>query len=1022
MMKSLFKTFYKSANLLIVFQLSFAPLAMANQDGVSREENNWTSTADFMATLASVAQTGTSAYLAAKRQTPSQNMCNQIQERLNLQPIDSRQAPRVFDGCMILPARGNSVSSALQCSNVDQGQIMSGYGDCMIQAAENNINELKNFQTKGHERYTTQGVGCYDQKILDFETMLTTREEELTKYQNNLEEIYKTLLENTDQAFENVKKTEAILGGGPGAAEYLKDEEFSDIFLGASDGGICGSILSKENFNTSGTTGGLREIGKNLASIVDDSSGSGKNRRLSAAELLDNRGRNQKQIAKEIRSIASRLAKKVKNSSNAITTKGLDIATRSKLVSSGSKAMENAMKIADEKVQEELTELKRKNNIAIVADPSDQSLEGKEISLIMNKITSGDYTKRSLDNALRDYEDDRKKACLNNLISSNTGGDASKLARMFKHPNISKKRSEEADNGLANKIVKAFQENKNIDDIKKDIQKAQNSSRLYSRYVMKPGKSFSIGDQNFSASTSLRAADFFGMLVDNCHSQYGVAVKDGFSYADIKDNVKAYGTAYMQARTSAANTLRDTITDELLTCSSDGATGVTAMSCDPKAGALDLNNDNFCLRTAVKCASNMTACAEKAATEIKTVKTEQDKNIKFYNQEVDLFKKTLKKEFAAIEKFMETQARSLDAQLNIGSVFNVALNNDSDDKNSGKDIFQGDEFPKNIKMQDPKAYLDQVKKKIADLRKQAEEQRLTQIPKLKAISAEYAANYGAEQRNWEEIIGQCTARNNQVDQAIADQEKLLADNQSTIDSACMEAMAYNQGGDVDVDALRSDLTKAIGLATAVPGVAQMSASDRAQIAKIKKVSCDTNQSDSGSSIANSLKNSGSVSITQICAPNSSQLSKFDDDTKRQISRYCENKEAKKCSEIVGLKTETQVMAGIPTTEGETPDIRTDAVNKAARVYQINNSCYFMGSPNSIEDQLEEDSEESREILLDLASTLACDKERSRLGQVKVSVCDNAGLIGVNSKGINAGGGDIARDLATALGQSAAISQ
>ena len=43
--------------------------------------------------------------------------------------------------------------------------------------ADFNITQLENYQTQGHERYTTQGIGCYDKSIQRFEAQLQARDE-----------------------------------------------------------------------------------------------------------------------------------------------------------------------------------------------------------------------------------------------------------------------------------------------------------------------------------------------------------------------------------------------------------------------------------------------------------------------------------------------------------------------------------------------------------------------------------------------------------------------------------------------------------------------------------------------------------------------------------------------------------------------------------------------------------------------------------------------------------------------------
>ena len=164
----------------------FSPLALGQQ--ISPKENKWQTAANVMQTLGS----GLNSAVFAMQQAANnpQNRYNQykasLDPMLKIQPINPAQIPPVFSGCLVLPAESNKVSEGMKCTAKSPQEIQAGYAAAMIEIHEFNLSQYDKYLTKGHARFSSQGVGCYEKKLEDFNGVLLAREEELNKYKERI--------------------------------------------------------------------------------------------------------------------------------------------------------------------------------------------------------------------------------------------------------------------------------------------------------------------------------------------------------------------------------------------------------------------------------------------------------------------------------------------------------------------------------------------------------------------------------------------------------------------------------------------------------------------------------------------------------------------------------------------------------------------------------------------------------------------------------------------------------------------
>jgi hypothetical protein len=1019
MLKNFLHRTYKLSTLMIIYQLMAMPIAINAQAG-KNDESKWNMVgqgATFLATALNAGVTSMQQQQSQNQQNNYPAYKNQLSQSLQLTPVDPSQVPPVFGGCLVLPARGNQLTSGTMCSQKGPQEIQAGYAAAMIEVAEFNFNQLENFTTKGNERFTTQGVGCYEKKLEDFNGMLLAREEELNKYRENL----KKLLDNFKLASKNdllgIKQASALLDGGaaPESEKFLKDFKFENIFLGSSDSNnVCGSFIDSQTFRRNGQKGGLRGIEANLFKTMD-APGKGS---MSVTEVLTK----SKQLSKEIDSFAGKMSSHMRNR-NAAKVSTSDISFNGSILTKSNKTLQKVIGNFNADVKNKIVDLEtsvKLNNV----------LNGSGLESIKSQVTSNSIDAKELDSALNLYEKNSKNSCLTKTFKSSGFGNSSAFVKKFKNPNISKGLSRDADNSLANSVESILSDDAySIDEKLKLIKKVQ-SKGGNSKYIMTTGKTFSFGGRTIYASTPLRPSQLVEIFVQSCNDGFDAENNSsGYSKQNAIDTLRNYATQRDQLKKVASADLAKQIKNEMKSCPSDTTTGSATMSC---GGALNLNSSNFCVRTAKTCASNMKGCYDKAQAQIAKVKTDQQSLVKKYNTNVQGFKASLKQELTALNGFLENQARSLDAQLNIGTVFKVP----GLEFNAAEELFQGKKqgLDDSLAIEDPAQYLAKVTNDLKKLEKGLAKQRTDfvggngQGGKLGKMKRDYISSYKKGKKDWKAIIADCQKAMSVVQKGLQEQQKSTNENNEMIAEACGELQGFNNNpSETEVNELASSLAKAVQLQAGSPMGKQYSAQDKAAIAQIRSFSSNCGGGDdedynpyigttgkgSKLTIASFCKGDGKDMYSEaegLCKKyTNSQSGCSEDDFKSQVvnADLCIKK---------GTTTVIKAGSGSNCEEGvkDGPKVKITAETAIP-----NKTGILAGKFSGICTPASATDSNVKEQLGYMVQAYNCNEESKKSGQIGVSVCNaNMGNSAINGKGIF---NNMARDIGSALGTAGAFS-
>ncbi|MFT6631055.1 MAG: hypothetical protein ACJAS4_001001 [Bacteriovoracaceae bacterium] len=1011
MLKKLLNKTYKTTSLMIIYQLIAMPIGFSADGG--KDEYKWNKVgqgAQFLATAINAGVMG----MKESNQQPQNNYSiykQQLQQSLQLTPVDPAQVPPVFSGCLVLPARGNQLTSGTMCSQKNPQEIQAGYAAAMIETAEFNYNQLENFTTKGNERFTAQGVGCYEKKLEDFNGMLLAREEELNKYRENLKKMLDSFNLASKQDLEGIKQASSLLDGGssPESEKFLKDFKFENIFLGTSDpNNVCGSFIDSEAFRSDGQKGGLRGIEENLFKTMN-SPGKGS---MSATEVLTKSS----QISKEIDTFAEKMSSHMRNR-NADNVSVNDISFNGSILSKSNKTLQKVIGNFNADVKNKIGDLENSTKLNNV-------LTGSGLDKIKTQVLSNGLNADELDKALANYELNEKNSCLTKTFASSGFGAASSFVKRFKNPNISKGLSDDADNPMAN-AVEAILSDSDMDiDQKLNLIKKEQSKGGNSKYIMTTGKTFSFNGKTIYASTPLRPSQLVEIFVQSCNSSFESENKsngNGYSKQNAIDTLKNYALQREQIKKVASADIATQIKNEMKSCPSDSTTGTAAMSC---SGALNLDSSNFCVRTAQTCASNMKGCYDKAQAQISKVKSDQQALTAKYNANVQGFKASLKQELTALNGFLENQARSLDAQLSIGTVFQIP----GLEFNAAEEFFQGQKqgIDESLALEDPAKYLEKVTNDITNLEKGLAKQRLEfvgsngQGGKLGKMKNDYISSYKTGKKDWKAIIADCQKAMSAVQKNLQEQQKSTSENNELIAEACGELQAFNNDpSKSEVNELASSLAKAVQLQAGSPMGQQFSAQDKAAIADIRSFSssCGGDVGDDSNPYIGTGGKSGKLTIAGFCGDKTAKET-FGKSAESLCIKFKNNSDG--CSEDTYEKEANNLnlcsagneIVQLPESQncsGE--DNQIDVLKK--KDYILKTYGDKVCTPTS---QVSENTERDLKYMVQAYN---CNKESQRSGEIGVSVCNaNMGGSDVNGKGIY---NQMARDIGSAIGSSRAMS-
>lgn len=784
MFKSGIRHLSKLSSLVISFELCFAPLALSQ---TNHHENAWKKTADTVGQMATMAMSMANGMQNQQQQGGSVDMFKaQLGPSMQMTPINPQEIPAVFQGCIVLPAAGVTLTGQYSCREADPGAVEAGYATAVKDLAEINYNELLAFTTQGHARYSTQGIGCYEKKLDDYKAMMAARQEELTAFSNTLQDRIENLtvaLQNADgtgmknvpidEFLDLIKTDEALLTGKPD--KFIKDVKFQNYLLGANDQ-VCKTFLSASNIQQEAAKGGLRAIQEDVFKKANNT----QNGNMTADETLANA----KEIKNEVRTYGRELSKIAKRK-DGLEIDPNDVTYSSKLEGRISASLKRVAKQFNDSMKQELSAIEEESDV-------NQAVAGNQIAKqIFDSINSGNV---NYEERVKSFERLSKSQCLRESITTSFGSIES-FARSFRDPNVSRRLAKEADNSLANVILSQMNmQDNDLDSIVDNIIAHEKTGRN-SRKVMRIDKTFEVEGKMYGG-LPMRASQLLSVFKNNCIAKYErVRNADGFSTKQIVEKLNEYGAKYNQLKSEAPTKIANLLQDEIINCPEDTTTGSGALSC---SDALNATSPNFCVRTAVSCASNMNGCLEKSRAAVKQVADKQKGKVNFLKQTTNELKNNIKRELASLTKFYETQARSLDAQLDIGTVFEMpegmAFNLNADFKFEGEEA-QG--LNNEFNLEDPKAMLALAQEKVALLKDALEKHNQAIGDKLEDIKQTYIDNYNDQMDHWQDVIADCEERNFQhaEEKARAEEERLAQ--QEEIDRACAEIRAFNATGTCD---------------------------------------------------------------------------------------------------------------------------------------------------------------------------------------------------------------------------------
>lgn len=743
--------------------------------------------ANVMNKLGGVAMQGMQQMQMQQMQQMQQQQAAMMQSQYGIKPVDPSQVPKILtdNGCLVLPARPDYPTD--KCQDYDATQAESGYYTALLNVAENNQNDITNFLTSGHQRFTTQGLGCYEKALKQFTAALNSRVEALNKLEEAITTEVAAFEKISEKDVQDLKKGNALLEGKP--AELIKDIKFEDKFADPQ----CKSFFTKTMVKA-GAQKGFRGIQNGLAKVINQ------------AKPDQFKGK-QSSIKKDIKKIARKIGNQVKKKKT-LSINPSDLSIKSKYFKSNNSTLGAILKESSTNIMSEVQNVQKELSKVVEDKP--------ELKKMIAGIESDTI---DLDNALYVYERQEKNACLNKYLKSNFGG-VNGLKSKLKDPNISAKANRESDSAFKNELVSILGNDLNTIEEKIALIKKSEGKRGNNRWTLTTGKSVSIEGKTIGASTRLRASDMVSIFTDNCKAKFDHQRNSkGKSSRSAMKALKNYKVQFKNLQKKYATTLEEKIISDMINCPAEQTEGTGASSC---TGALSMNSGNFCLRTANICAGNMLACKDKADKIVETTRAEQKVIATRYKKNMDSLKAKLAQTFMATSKIMEGQARQLDGMYQMGTTYNIPMKLNLDLK-TGKLLGNANEgIDPSLMIEDPKEYLKAVKDNIKELRESVQAQNnqilngaapnkkkgmvtlagAGQVSKYKGLKGEimkYQDNYKIQQTEWGKIANSCSKMIDQYNQMITEQnnaqQKEADEYNKKVGDICKKVQGYNSNSE-----------------------------------------------------------------------------------------------------------------------------------------------------------------------------------------------------------------------------------
>lgn len=773
------KTRVRFLPLLLSLQLFIPNTLLANDGSTNESHQHWKRTAQALGMIQGMGQQMLQAHMQRLQQQQAGANFMAMQRDLSIKQVDPSQVPPIItqNGCQVLEARGNRVNSDLSCEGQFSMDLMNqGTYDALLSVAEQNSNTLSNFLTKGHERFTTQGIGCYDKAGNQLDQQLEARLQMLDSMKESMSRRFEEFQQLAKNDVMEIKKGQALLdgkSGDPTVDAALKDYRFEDQFKDPQ----CRSFFSEKQFADMGKKGlrGIEETLTNNTSQMQPTAFIAKS----------------SQLEKEIISLGKHVKAKQENSDGIALVKDPFAGFNSQLLSRNSEAVKKVLANSADAINEENKSLERNLKSKI---PTDDPIVTKMFQEVTQGVRDGSV---DIGFRLSEFERETKNRCLSEYMKDNFGG-ADGFVKRLQDPNISKKANREADSSFKNYITEILNDDRlTIEAKKRKISQAQ-AQPANARFGMVTGKSVTVEGKNISASTRMPASTMINMFVDNCVARFDSEPNSkGSTYREIAQEMKSYKNQFSKMKTKMANQVSSNLVNELLRCPSDENTGKSPQTCS--ADSLKTGSQNFCLRTANACAANINGCMEKAEKLVKTTRQKQMSHVETYRANMVAFKENMKQEFAIVAQNFTQASRELDGLFQMGTMFKMPTNLDLN-TTEGNGVSSANTLLKGIdpalEIEDPEKYFQKISKNIDSLRKQVVEHNGQVKQKFTQQIAEYKQSYQKEQQYWEQMKGQCIGQLTQFDNIMAEQEaernRQYAEQQEAIGEACKAFADFRQ--------------------------------------------------------------------------------------------------------------------------------------------------------------------------------------------------------------------------------------
>lgn len=991
-----------------------------------------------------VGQLGSSA-MQGLQQLQSQQMAEQqkasLKQGFGLKLVDSNQLPSVLvqNGCMVVEARTNLPTDACDPNKFDPAKAQSGYYAGLLAVAEDNSNDLQNLLTSGHERMTTQGVGCYAKALNNFTATLNSRVTALEAFQKELEQAVVDFQKVNEQDIENLKRGNALLEGKP--EEYLKDVKFEDNFKDTQ----CASILGSETFKSTGKSTGFRGIKE----LLDKQASSTKGGAYTPSQILTKTV----QMKDEIRKIAKKVGE-IARSKNTLQIDPKTLGIRTNSIQSSNPALQSIIaEVSSNAISEqqdlikEVTKVAGANGADIIKGIQEDSID--------------------IDTALFNYERSSKNTCFNDYLKSNFGS-VTGITAKIQDPNVSAKANKEADSAFKNTVTSILTNDNYTIEQKISLIKTEEQRKGNSRYTMTTGKSMDIQGKSVGASIRMRTSDMISIFTDNCVQKFNSqATESGKSQKQIVSALRSFKNKKDQLQKTFASKIEQDIINQMENCPSDTNTGKGQLSCD---NALNPTSTNFCLRTASVCASSTLACQDKANKVVETTRSEQKVIAKRYKTNMDNFKLALVSKFKQNNLIMEQTARQLDGMYQMGSTYSTPLGLDLSLLTNK--LMKTEGIDPSLKIEDPEAYLktmvenvEKLKNSVAqansDILNGTSEQNGKQSNQGAGLASQYSGfkgeiqkyedNLSRELEKWNDIKNQCFNRISDYNQIENDRyaQETEAENEryAKVSGVCNKLGAFeenpagwcDEAGDLGDEVLEiaaasgdrkaASMIKAFGRSCAEVGAQSNNTHDRSgsnnaktsSLATIQSVCASAADSSDTGKACDKLKTKAGGDLNNLCNSSSTAAVTYNNKDhdkllKNQMGNYC-YKNAEKS--LVGKKEkpEDSCQAGMEIT-APSPALFNAVVDADVDAKE---ALYSVNNPGYCSKQYNINSKENTALQLEFNKVQEqvyaqnSQKISSDLGSIQVSACNSTFEGGTGKDFLKGLGEQIDRGLAGANG-------